>query len=63
MIGITPIQFYTRICALVLAVAQAIGIVVSFSGYINTSILNMPTWVIGAGIVLMCLVHHTFFFL
>ncbi len=51
--GRRKIQFYTRICALVLAVAQAIGIVVSFSGYINTSILNMPTWVIGAGIVLM----------
>lgn len=51
--GRRKIQFYTRICALVLAVAQAIGIVVSFRAYINTSILNMPTWVIGAGIVLM----------
>ena len=46
-------QFYTRITALVLALAQAIGIVVSFQSAINTDILGLPTWVIGMGIVLI----------
>ncbi len=50
--GRRKIQFYTRIAALVLALAQAIGIVVSFKSCINAN-LGMPTWVVGAGIVLM----------
>ncbi len=51
--GRRKIQLYTRICALVLALAQAIGIVVSFQDYINTDYLNLPTWVIATGIVLI----------
>lgn len=51
--GRRKIQFYTRICALVLALAQAIGIVVSFQEYINTDILSLPTWLIATGIVLI----------
>ncbi len=51
--GRRKITFYTRICALVLALAQAIGIVVSFQSYIDTDILNLPLWVIAAGIVLI----------
>ena len=51
--GKRKMQFYTRITALVLALAQAIGIVVSFQSAINTDILGLPTWVIGMGIVLI----------
>lgn len=51
--GRRKITFYTRICALVLALAQAIGIVASFQTYIDRTILDLPVWVIGAGIVLI----------
>ena len=51
--GRRKITFYTRICALVLALAQAIGIVASFQSHIDTDILNLPLWVIAAGIVLI----------
>lgn len=51
--GRKKIQFYNRIAALVLAVAQAVGIVLSFQGYINTDILGLPHWVIATGIVLI----------
>lgn len=51
--GKKKMQFYTRITALVLALAQAIGIVVSFRDSLNTSILQVPTWVIGMGVVLI----------
>ena len=51
--GKKKMQFYTRITALVLALAQAIGIVVSYSSAIDTTILNMPIWLIGCGIVLI----------
>jgi len=51
--GRRKINFYTRICALVLAVAQAVGIVVSFKSYINTDVLGLPLWVIATGIVLI----------
>ncbi|MGN1200663.1 MAG: preprotein translocase subunit SecY [Candidatus Caccovivens sp.] len=50
--GRRKINFYTRICALVLALAQAIGIVVSFRAQIATN-LNIPTWLIASGIVLI----------
>ena len=51
--GRRKITFYTRICALILALAQAIGIVVSFQSYIDTDILNLPLWLIATGIVLI----------
>lgn len=51
--GRRKIQFYTRIAALVLSIAQAIGIVISFQSYINTDILNLPLWLIATGIVLI----------
>lgn len=50
--GRRKIQFYTRICALVLAVAQAIGIVLSFRNSINPN-LGMPVWLVATGIVLI----------
>lgn len=52
--GKRKMQFYTRITALVLALAQAIGIVVSFSSALDTTRLpGVPTWVIGMGVVLL----------
>ncbi len=51
--GRRKMNFYTRVAALVLALAQAIGIVVSYKSAINPSYLNLPTWVAGAGIVLI----------
>lgn len=51
--GRRKMAFYTRIAALVLALAQAIGIVISFKSYINTDILGLPTWLIATGIVLI----------
>lgn len=51
--GRRKISFYTRLCALVLALAQAIGIVISFKSYIDTSVLQLPLWVIASGIVLI----------
>ncbi len=51
--GKRKIKLYTRICALVLALAQAIGIVVSFQDYINTDYLNLPIWLISVGIILI----------
>ena len=51
--GRKKITFYTRICALVLSVAQSVGIVLSFRSAINTAMLDLPTWVISTGIVLI----------
>lgn len=51
--GRRKISFYTRIAALVLALAQSIGIVVTYRIYINTDYLALPTWLIATGIVLI----------
>ena len=51
--GRRKMNFYTRVAALILALAQAIGIVVSYKSAINPSYLNLPTWVAGTGIVLI----------
>lgn len=51
--GRRKIAFYTRIAALVLALAQSIGIVITYRSYINTSFLNLPLWLIATGIVLI----------
>ena len=56
--GRKKINFYTRICALVLATAQAIGIVVSYansSGFIDTRMLGAttPVWISCAFIAVM----------
>ena len=51
--GKKKMQFYTRIAALVLALAQAIGIVISFQDAIDATSWNMPTWLVGMGIVLI----------
>lgn len=54
--GKRKIALYTRIAALVLALAQAIGIVVSYSSKLDTANAlwaGAPTWVVGAGVVLI----------
>ncbi len=53
--GRRKINLYTRIAALVLAIAQAVGIVVAYSGSIdkaNALWAGAPTWLIGTGIVI-----------
>jgi len=54
--GKQKITLYTRIAALILSVAQAIGIVVSYSSYLDVNNVlwaGAPTWLIGAGIVIV----------
>ena len=53
--GRRKINLYTRIAALVLAIAQAVGIVVAYSSSIDVNALPVgtPTWLIGMGIVLI----------
>ena len=53
--GRRKINLYTRIAALVLAVAQSIGIVVGYAGSaLDPNLTNvMPSWVVGTGVVLM----------
>lgn len=54
--GKKKINLYTRIAALILALAQAIGIVVTYSDGLdvnNALWAGAPTWLIGAGVVLI----------
>ena len=50
--GRRKINLYTRIAALVLAIAQAVGIVVAYSGNLDQNLGGMPTWLIGTGVVI-----------
>lgn len=52
--GRRKLNFYTRIAALVLAVAQAVGIVVSYAsqGFDANLTSAMPTWLVGCGVVI-----------
>lgn len=51
--GRRKVSFCTRIAALVLALAQSIGIVITYRSYINVGMLNLPLWLIATGIVLI----------
>ena len=53
--GKKKMQFYTRITALVLAIAQAVGIVVSFRANLSLRVgeIAFPTWLVGIGVVLL----------
>ena len=53
--GKKKMQFYTRITALVLAIAQAVGIVVSFRDNLSLRVgeIAFPTWLVGIGVVLL----------
>lgn len=50
--GRRKINLYTRIAALVLAIAQAVGIVVAYSGSIDSNLSGMPVWLVGCGVVI-----------
>jgi len=50
--GRRKISLYTRIAALVLAIAQAVGIVVAYSGSIDSNLSGIPVWLVGCGVVL-----------
>lgn len=53
--GRRKINLYTRIAALVLAIAQSVGIVVGYAGSaLDPNLTNaMPAWIVGTGLVLM----------
>lgn len=52
--GRRKINLYTRIAALVLAIAQAVGIVVGYSGTLDANLTNvLPSWLVGMGVVLI----------
>lgn len=53
--GRRKMALITRIIALVLAIAQSVGIVVAYQGYINYDgiYLDLPNWLISVGIVLI----------
>lgn len=50
--GRRKIQLYTRIAALVLAIAQAVGIVVAYSANIDKNLSGIPVWLVGCGVVI-----------
>ena len=61
--GRKKINLYTRIAALILSAAQAIGIVVAFSGNLNASTAlwaGAPTWLMGTIIVLILMAGGMF---
>ena len=51
--GKKKMQFYTRTTALVLAIAQAVGIVVSSNLSLRVGEIAFPTWLVGIGVVLL----------
>ena len=64
--GKKRINFYTKICALVLALAQSIAIVIAFNdqGILNTRMFGYtsPVWVVGSFVVLTLVAGSMFTF-
>ena len=60
--GKRKLSLYTRIAALILALAQAIGIVVGYSGEaFDTALTNaIPEWLVGCGMVLILVAGSMF---
>lgn len=56
--GKKKISLYNKICALVLAIVQAIAIVVSYSSALNT--LTFPSWLVGAMVVIILVAGSMF---
>ncbi len=52
--GKRKLNLYTRIAALVLAIAQAVGIVVGYSNTLDPNLVKVfPEWLVGMGVVLI----------
>ena len=62
--GKKRIAFYTKIAALVLAIAQAVAIVISFEGVLKESTLGagltLPTWMVGVIVTLILIAGSMF---
>lgn len=62
--GKKKIAFYTKIAALVLAIAQAVAIVISFEGVLKKSDLGsgfvLPTWLVGVFVTLVLIAGSMF---
>lgn len=56
--GKKKISAYTKICALVLAIVQAVAIVVSYKSALNT--LTFPAWMVGTMVVLILVAGSMF---
>ncbi len=56
--GKKKISAYTKICALILAIVQAVAIVVSYKSALNT--LTFPTWMVGTMVVLILVAGSMF---
>lgn len=56
--GKKKISLYTKICALVLAIVQAIAIVMSYSSALNT--LTLPEWLVSAMVVIILVAGSMF---
>ena len=58
--GREKINFYTRIAALIMSIAQAVGIVLAFSnqGLLVGIISGAPEWITGAVVVLILVQPH-----
>ena len=64
--GKKRIALYTKIAALVLAIAQAVAIVISFEGVLKESTLGagfgLPTWIVGTIVTLILIAGSMFTF-
>ena len=60
--GRKRIGFYTKICALVLAIAQAVAIVISYSDCLNTQMFGFetPIWIIGTLVAIILIAGSMF---
>ena len=56
--GKKRIGLYNKICALVLAIVQAVAIVISYSDSLNT--VTLPAWVVGTMVVLILVAGSMF---
>ncbi len=60
--GRRKLSLYTRIAALILAIAQAVGIVVGYAGEAMDSVLTsaIPAWLVGCGMVIIMVAGSMF---
>lgn len=60
--GRKRISFYTKICALVISIAQAVAIVISYQDCLNTHMFgyDIPTWIIGTLVAIILIAGSMF---